>query len=242
MDFDVTFTDSNGDQKFVWATSWGVSTRLMGALIMTHSDDLGLVLPPKLAPIHVVIVPNYKGSEQLEEVSKVANGIKDSLQQMGILVKYDNDDKRKPGWKFSEYEMKGVPLRIAIGPKDLANNTVEIARRDTREKEILALDDLPNKVSHLLEAIQLNLFQKAKDFNNEHTFQADSLEEMNDILDNKGGFVLAHWDGTKESEIKIKEKTKATIRCVQIDELKQEGKCIFSGKKSSNRVVFARAY
>ena len=240
--FDVTFADTNGKQQHVWATSWGVSTRLMGALIMTHSDDFGLVLPPKLAPIHVVIVPIYKGVEQLDEISKVANGIKDELKKNGVLVKYDNDDKRKPGWKFSEYEMKGVPLRIAIGPKDLENNTVEIARRDTLEKETLDIGVVSEKVSHLLNVIQDALYQKAKNFTIEHTSMADSIEEMNAVLDNKAGFVLAHWDGTKETELKIKEKTKATIRCVQSGGKMQEGKCVFSGKKSMQRVVFARAY
>ena len=240
--FDVTFADTNGKQQHVWATSWGVSTRLMGALIMTHSDDFGLVLPPKLAPIHVVIVPIYKGAEQLDEISKVANGIKDELKKNGVLVKYDNDDKRKPGWKFSEYEMKGVPLRIAIGPKDLENNTVEIARRDTLEKETLDIGVVSEKVSHLLNVIQDTLYQKAKAFTTEHTSTADSIEEMNAMLDNKPGFVLAHWDGTKETELRIKEKTKATIRCVQSGREMEEGKCIFSGKKSMQRVVFARAY
>ncbi len=240
--FDVTFADANGKQQHVWATSWGVSTRLMGALIMTHSDDYGLVLPPKLAPIHVVIVPIYKGVEQLDEISKVANGIKEELKKNGVLVKYDNDDKRKPGWKFSEYEMKGVPLRIAIGPKDLENNTVEIARRDTLEKETVDIGVVSEKVSHLLNVIQDTLYQKAKAFTTEHTSTADSIEEMNALLDNKAGFVLAHWDGTKETELKIKEKTKATIRCVQSDGKIEEGKCVFSGKKSMQRVVFARAY
>ena len=240
--FDVTFSDANGQKQHVWATSWGVSTRLMGALIMTHSDDYGLVLPPKLAPIHVVIVPIYKGPEQLIEVSEVAKSIKDELQKNGVLVKYDDDDKRKPGWKFSQYEMKGVPLRIAIGPKDLANKTVEIARRDTLEKEIVEIEKINHKVQTLLKEIQDNLFLKAKNFTTKHTFKADSLDEMNKILDENGGFVLAHWDGTKESELKIKEKTKATIRCVVLDAEKQEGKCVFSGKSSSQRVVFARAY
>ena len=211
-------------------------------VIAFHKYDFGLVLPPKLAPIHVVIVPIYKGAEQLDEISKVANGIKDELKKNGVLVKYDNDDKRKPGWKFSEYEMKGVPLRIAIGPKDLENNTVEIARRDTLEKETLDIGVVSEKVSHLLNVIQDTLYQKAKVFTTEHTSTADSIEEMNALLDNKAGFVLAHWDGTKETELKIKEKTKATIRCVQSGEKMEEGKCVFSGKKSMQRVVFARAY
>ncbi len=240
--FDVTYADVNGKQQYVWATSWGVSTRLMGALIMTHSDDLGLVLPPKLAPIHVAIVPIYKSHEQLEKISIVAEQIKSALEERGILVKYDNDDNRKPGWKFAEYEMKGVPLRLAIGPRDLENNTVEIARRDTLEKKIYNNEDLPIIIENLLNDIQLNLYQKAKKFQTENTSIANSLEELNEVLDNKGGFVLAHWDGTKESEIKIKEKTKATIRCIELNQKPEEGICIYSGNHSSRRVIFARAY
>ena len=240
--FDVTFADSNGKYQHVWATSWGVSTRLMGALIMTHSDDLGLVLPPKLAPIHVAIVPIYKGEEQLIEISKVANEISTKLKQRNIKVKFDDDDKRKPGWKFAEYEMKGVPLRIAIGPRDLENGTVELARRDTLEKLSVNRLGLEDKIESLLQEIQDNLFDKAKLFTNENTRKADSIEELIKILDEKGGFVLAHWDGTKETEIKIKDKTKATIRCVLLDAEDEIGKCIFSGKPSEKRVVFARAY
>ena len=215
--FDVTFADSNGKSQHVWATSWGVSTRLMGALIMTHSDDLGLVLPPKLAPIHVAIVPIYKGEEQLIEISKVANEISTKLKQRNIKVKFDDDDKRKPGWKFAEYEMKGVPLRIAIGPRDLENGTVELARRDTLEKLSVNRLGLEDEIETLLQEIQDNLFDKAKLFTNENTRKADSIEELIKILDEKGGFVLAHWDGTKETELKIKDKTKATIRCVLLD-------------------------
>ena len=202
--FDVTFADSNGKSQHVCATSWGVSTRLMGALIMTHSDDLGLVLPPKLAPIHVAIVPIYKGEEQLIEISKVANEISTKLKQRNIKVKFDDDDKRKPGWKFAEYEMKGVPLRIAIGPRDLENGTVELARRDTLEKLSVNRLGLEDEIETLLQEIQDNLFDKAKLFTNENTRKADSIEELIKILDEKGGFVLAHWDGTKETEIKIK--------------------------------------
>ncbi len=240
--FDVTFADSNGKSQHVWATSWGVSTRLMGALIMTHSDDLGLVLPPKLAPIHVAIVPIYKGEEQLIEISKVANEISTKLKQRNIKVKFDDDDKRKPGWKFAEYEMKGVPLRIAIGPRDLENGTVELARRDTLEKLSVNRLGLEDEIETLLQEIQDNLFDKAKLFTNENTRKADSIEELIKILDEKGGFVLAHWDGTKETELKIKEKTKATIRCVLLDAEGEIGKCIYSGKPSGKRVVFARAY
>ena len=240
--FDVTFADSNGKSQHVWATSWGVSTRLMGALIMTHSDDLGLVLPPKLAPIHVAIVPIYKGSEQLAQISKVANLLVDRLQKRNIKVKFDNDDKRKPGWKFAEYEMKGVPLRVAIGPRDLENGTVEVARRDTLEKKSINQDDLEETVVSLLEEIQSNLYDKAALFSKENTSEADSIEELQNILDQKGGFVLAHWDGTKDSELKIKEKTKATIRCILLNAKQESGMCVYSGKPSAKRVVFARAY
>ncbi len=240
--FDVTFSDSNGKSQHVWATSWGVSTRLMGALIMTHSDDYGLVLPPKLAPIHVAIVPIYKGEQQLKEISVVANEIVEKLKAKNIKVKFDDDDKRKPGWKFAEYEMKGVPLRIAIGPRDLENGTIELARRDTLEKKSISQVGIEDEIASLLEEIQLNLFKKAEDFAKKNTFKADTLEELSQLLDDKGGFVLAHWDGTKESELKIKEKTKATIRCVELDSDQEEGVCIFSGKPSRRRVVFARAY
>jgi prolyl-tRNA synthetase len=240
--FDVTFSDSNGKSQHVWATSWGVSTRLMGALIMTHSDDLGLVLPPKLAPIHVAIVPIYKGADQLNEISKVANEIVERLKTRNIKVKFDDDDKRKPGWKFAEYEMKGVPLRIAIGPRDLEHGTVELARRDTLEKISVEQLNLEDKIESLLIEIQENLFNKAKLYTAENTTKAETIEELTNILDKKGGFVLAHWDGTKETELKIKEKTKATIRCVLLDAENEIGKCIYSGKPSDKRVVFARAY
>ena len=240
--FDVTFSDSNGKSQHVWATSWGVSTRLMGALIMTHSDDLGLVLPPKLAPIHVVIVPIYKGEEQLKEISKVANEVVERLKARNIKVKFDDDDKRKPGWKFAEYEMKGVPLRVAIGPRDLEQGTVELARRDTLEKISVEQINLEEKIESLLLEIQENLYDKAKLFTEENTNKAETLEELTKILDTKGGFVLAHWDGTKETELKIKEKTKATIRCVLLNAENEIGKCIYSGKPSDKRVVFARAY
>ena len=239
--FDVKFATKEGNQEYVWATSWGVSTRLMGALIMTHSDDEGLVLPPKLAPIQVVIVPIYKGEEQLAEISVHANKIKKELEAKGISVKYDDRDTHKPGFKFAEYEFKGVPVRIAIGPRDIENGTVEVARRDTKEKEVLQQLDIANKIEHLLENIQNNLFQKAIDFRAESTNKTDSWEEFLHLLD-KGGFVLAHWDGTPETEDKIKELTKATIRCVPLNNKKEDGKCILTGNPSSQRVVFARAY
>lgn len=240
--FDVKFSDKDGKQEYVWATSWGVSTRLMGALIMTHSDDYGLVLPPALAPIHVVIVPIYKGEEQLAAISEVANKIKADLEAKGLTVKFDNDDQRKPGWKFAEYEMKGVPVRIAIGNRDMENGTVEVARRDTMEKETLQQEDIANKVEHIIEQIQTNLYTKALTFREESTHVANSWEEFNDIIENKGGFVSAHWDGTSETEDKIKELTKATIRCIPLDYTEENGKCILTGNPSKQRVLFAKAY
>ncbi|TVQ92282.1 MAG: proline--tRNA ligase [Bacteroidetes bacterium] len=240
--FDVKFTSKEGKLEYVWATSWGVSTRLVGAVIMAHSDDNGLVLPPKLAPIQVVIVPIYKNEKQYRMVCEKADEIRIAMQNKGLRVKLDDRDTHKPGWKFNEYEFKGVPLRIAIGPRDVENDTVEIARRDTLEKSVYQQQDLPNKVEHLLEAIQDNLFQKALNFRDAKTFYADTWEEFNEILDEKGGFIYAHWDGTAETEQKIKEETKATIRCIPLGNKKQEGKCIYSGKASAQRVIFARAY
>lgn len=240
--FDVKFVDNEGKSEFVWATSWGVSTRLMGALIMSHSDDLGLVLPPKLAPIQVAIVPIYKGEEQLEAVSVVAKQLMDELKTKGISVKYDDDDKRKPGWKFAEYEVKGVPVRIAIGARDLENGTVEVARRDTLEKQTLAQADVADHVAKLMVEIQDNLLSRNKDFVTNHTHQVDSWDEFVDVIENKGGFVSAHWDGTGETEQKIKESTKATIRCIPFDQEDEDGKCIFSGNTSKRRVLFAKAY
>ncbi len=240
--FDVKFLSKENKLEYVWATSWGVSTRLMGALIMAHSDDLGLVLPPKLAPIQVVIVPIYKKVEQLNEISEYALKIKSSLESKAIKVKYDDRDTFKPGWKFSEYEFKGVPVRIAIGPRDLENQTVEIARRDTLEKEILHVADIGNKIEHLLEQIQKKLFHKALSFRENNTHSVDTWEEFVDVIENKGGFVLAHWDGTTETEEKIKDETKATIRTILLDSKHENGKCIYSGKPSKQRVVFARAY
>lgn len=240
--FDVQFTSKEGKRDFVWATSWGVSTRLIGGLIMTHSDDDGLVLPPNLAPYKVVIVPIYKGDEQLSKISEQVNKIKTELEAKGISVKYDNRNTHKPGFKFAEYEFKGVPVRIAIGPRDLENRTVEVARRDTKEKEILQQSDIANKVEHLLENIQNNLFQKAIDFREEMTHKADSWGEFKNIINNKAGFVSAHWDGTEETEEKIKQETKATIRCIPLNNKLEDGKCILTGNPSKQRVIFAKAY
>ena len=239
--FDVTFADKNGKQNHVWATSWGVSTRLMGALIMTHSDDYGLVLPPKLAPIQVVIVPIYKNADQLAQISEFANSLTRELRESGVTVKFDDDDNKKPGWKFAEYEMKGVPLRIAVGPRDMENKTVELARRDTLTKEIVSQNAISKTIISLLSTIQDDLFSKSKLFLNDNTSSADSIQEMIDILDNKGGFVEAFWDGESDSELKIKELTKATIRCIPLAS-NETGKCILTGKDDSVKVVFARAY
>ena len=240
--FDVKFVSKDNKQDYVWATSWGVSTRLMGALIMSHSDDNGLVLPPKLAPIQVVIVPIYKGDDGLAKVSEVANAIKTKLQAKGISVKYDNRDTHRPGFKFAEHELKGVPVRIAIGERDLANGTVEVARRDTLEKETLSIVDIENKIEHLLQNIQDNLYKKALARREEMTYKVDTYEEFKKTLDEKPGFILAHWDGTPETEEKIKEETKATIRCIPLNNKEEAGVCIYSGKTSTQRVVFARAY
>lgn len=240
--FDVKFTDQSGTLDYVWATSWGVSTRLMGALIMAHSDDNGLVVPPKLAPTQVVIVPIYKKDAQLDEISAKAHEIKDQLQQKGITVKYDDRDTQTPGWKFSEYEMKGVPLRLAIGPRDIQNGTLEIARRDTLEKEIISQEGVSDHIEQLLDDIQKGIYEKALRFREENTYYVDDYEEFKEIMSEKGGFVWAHWDGTEETELKIKEETKATIRLVPVEENPEPGKCIYSGKPSKQRVVFARAY
>jgi prolyl-tRNA synthetase len=240
--FDVKFTNQKGEIDFVWATSWGVTTRLIGALIMAHSDDNGLVLPPKLAPIQVIIVPIYKNDEEFNKVSEKAQQIKKLLESKNISVKFDNRDTHKPGWKFAEYELKGVPVRIAIGPKDLANNTVEVARRDTLEKKLYPVESIDATVEKLLSDIQANMYQKALKFREENTCKVDSYEEFKNILETKGGFVLAHWDGTTETELKIKEETKATIRCIPFDQVVEEGKCIYSGKPSRGRVIFAKAY
>ncbi len=240
--FDVKFTSKEGVQEYVWATSWGVSTRLMGALIMAHSDDNGLVLPPKLAPIQVVIVPIYNKAEQLQLLTEHILPIKKQLEAKGITVKFDDRDNYKPGFKFAEHEMRGVPVRIAIGPRDLENKTVEVARRDTLEKKVYPVDQITEVVVNLLDEIQKNIFNKALKFREEHTYTTDSYEEFKEILDTKGGFILAHWDGTSETEELIKEETKATIRCIPFDAPEEAGKCIRTGKPSNKRVVFARAY
>ena len=239
--FDVQFLNKENKLKYVWATSWGVSTRLIGALIMSHSDDQGLVLPPKLAPIQVVIVPIYRKPEQLAAVSEKADEIMKALKAKGISVKFDDRDTYKPGYKFAEWEMKGVPVRLAMGPRDLENGTVEVARRDTLEKETLQMTGIADKIEHLLEKIQDNIFQKALSFREEMTTSADTWDEFVEKIE-KGGFVWAHWDGTPETEQIIKEKTKATIRLIPIDKEKEAGKCIFSGEPSEQRVVFARSY
>ncbi|CAN5415533.1 proline--tRNA ligase [soil metagenome] len=240
--FDVKFTTKEGKQEYVWATSWGVSTRLMGALIMSHSDDDGLVLPPRLAPIQVVIIPIFKNEEQLKLIDEHALKISKDLKAKGFSVKYDNRDTQKPGWKFAEYEMKGVPVRIAIGPRDIENGTVEVARRDTKEKAVYQMTDLALKVEHLLDQIQDNIYKKAVDRKNESTYRADSWEEFMNLLDTKGGFIFAHWDGTSETEQKIKELSKATIRCIPLGNKMEAGNCILTGAPSEQRVIFARAY
>jgi len=240
--FDVKFVNKEGKEELVWATSWGVSTRLMGALIMTHSDDNGLVLPPKLAPIQVAIVPIYRKEEQLEAISDKLKPVIHELRSRGISVVYDDDDKRKPGWKFAEYEMKGVPVRLAMGPRDLENNSVEVARRDTLSKELVDFEKVVDHVEGLMSTIQTDLFEKAKRHREKNTFKADTWDEFVDIIDNKGGFVLAHWDGTAETEEQIKQETKATIRCIPLDSKDEEGKCIKTGKASKQRVIFAKAY
>lgn len=240
--FDVKFTNKEGVEEYVWATSWGVSTRLIGGLIMAHSDDNGLVLPPKLAPIQVVVVPIYKKLEQLAIISEEVEKIVDDLKKAGISVKFDDSDQKKPGWKFAEYELKGVPVRLAIGPRDLENRTVEVARRDTLEKSVVSIEGITEYVENLLEEIQQNIFRKALDFRAQNTNKADTWEEFKEIIENKGGFVSAHWDGTPETEEKIKMETKATVRCIPLDNELEEGKCIYSGKPSKQRVLFAIAY
>ena len=240
--FDVKFNTNDGKLDYVWATSWGVSTRLMGALIMTHSDDKGLVLPPNLAPIQVVIVPIYKTEEQLDEISVLAKSLIRQFKEKGISIKYDDSNKQRPGAKFAQYELQGVPVRIAIGPKDLENKTVELARRDTLSKENVSLNDLVQKVESLMTEIQETLFKKALDFRDSHITEVHTFDEFKHILENKTGFVSAHWDGTPETEKAIKELTKATIRCIPLDTKEEEGTCIYSGKPSSQRVLFAKAY
>ena len=240
--FDVKFATKEGKQEYVWATSWGVSTRLMGALVMTHSDDNGLVLPPNLAPIQVVIVPIHRTEEQLEAISNRVGELVKQLRKLGISVKYDDRDTQRPGFKFAEYELKGVPVRLAIGPKDFENGTYEVARRDTLSKEVVSKEGIVEYIQNLLEEIQTNLFQKALDYRNTHITEVNSFDEFKEVLDGKGGFVSAHWDGTTETEEKIKELTKATIRCIPLDRIEEAGSCVFTGAPSKGRVYFAKAY
>jgi prolyl-tRNA synthetase len=240
--FDVKFSDKNNTLDYVWATSWGVSTRLIGGLVMTHSDDEGLVLPPRIAPVQVVIVPIFKGEEQKALLDEKVHAMVASFKAAGIRVKYDDSDNQRPGWKFAEYELKGVPVRIAVGPRDLENNQVEIARRDTKEKTTVSMEGITETVSQLLLDIQSNLFERAKKYRDEHITKVDSWEDFIATLDTKAGFVSAHWDGTPETEDKIKEMTKATIRCIPLNNEQEAGTCILTGQPSTQRVLFARAY
>ncbi|SOU87475.1 proline--tRNA ligase [Tenacibaculum dicentrarchi] len=240
--FDVKYTSKEGKKEYVWATSWGVSTRLIGGLIMTHSDDAGLVLPPKLAPIQVVIVPIYKGDDQLEAISEKVNVIVKELRKKGVSVKFDTRDTYRPGAKFAEYELKGVPVRVAMGNRDLQNGTVEVARRDTFEKQTVAIDGVVDFIANLLEEIQDNLYQRALNFRANNTTEVTTFDEFKDVIENKGGFVLAHWDGTEETEEKIKDLTKATIRCIPNDAKEEAGTCVFTGNPSTKKVLFAKAY
>jgi prolyl-tRNA synthetase len=240
--FDVKFSNKENQLEYVWATSWGVSTRLVGALVMAHSDDQGLILPPKIAPLQVVIVPIYKGDEQKAAIDAKVKVILQELKTSGIRVKYDDNDNNRPGWKFAEYEMKGVPVRLAIGARDLEKNVVEVARRDTKEKTVVSLDGVSQYIGSLLTEIQQNMFNKALAYRDAHITEVNSWDEFEKILDGKGGFIAAHWDGTPETEDAIKEKTKATIRCIPLNNKKEAGTCILSGKPSEQRVLFARAY
>ncbi|MFO7852785.1 MAG: proline--tRNA ligase [Bacteroidota bacterium] len=240
--FDVQFTDKSGKLEYVWSTSWGVSTRLMGALVMSHGDNHGLVLPPKLAPIQVVIVPIYKGNSQLDAISSTALKIKTDLEKHGLRVKYDDRDTHKPGFKFAEYELKGVPIRLAIGPRDIENQTVEVARRDTMDKKTININNTVEHLISLITDIQKNIFNKALKFREQNTYEVDSWDEFKESIENRGGFILAHWDGTAETEEKIKNETRASIRIIPLDSQAQKGKCVYSGKASQKRVVFARAY
>ena len=240
--FDVKFSDKNNTLDYVWATSWGVSTRLIGALIMAHSDDQGLIMPPKIAPIQVVIVPVYKGEESKPVIDAKANEMKSQLKALGVSVKYDNNDNSRPGWKFAEYELKGVPVRIAMGLRDIENNMVEVARRDTKEKNSISIDGLAPAIVTLLNDIQQNMYDRALAFRNDRITNADTWNEFVKLLDEKGGFIAAHWDGTGETEEKIKEQTKATIRCIPLNNKQEDGVCILTGKPSTQRVLFARAY
>lgn len=240
--FDVKFTDTDGKRKFVWASSWGVSTRLMGALIMSHSDDEGLIVPPKLAPIQVAIIPIYKGEEQLTAISEKLSPVIKELKDKGIRVKFDNRDNQRPGWKFAQYEFQGVPIRLALGNRDLDSGNIEVARRDEKTKEVISFDGVVDHVANLLVEIQANLFNKAKTYRDNRITAVDSYEEFKSVIDDKGGFVSAHWDGTTDTELKIKEETAATIRCIPLDNVLEGGKCILTGKPSIQRVLFAKAY
>jgi prolyl-tRNA synthetase len=240
--FDVKFSDKENKLDYVWATSWGVSTRLIGALVMAHSDDDGLIIPPRIAPIQVVIVPIYKGEEQKAQLDEKVHAIIKGLKALGITVKYDDSDNQRPGWKFAEYELKGVPVRLAIGARDLQNNVVEVARRDTKEKQSISLDGIEDYIKNLLEEIQQNIYNRALAFRDAHISTADTWEEFVHLLDTKAGFISAHWDGSSETEDKIKELAKATIRCIPLNNPLEEGKCIFTGNPSTQRVLFARAY
>ena len=240
--FDVKFANQEGKQEHVWGTSWGVSTRLMGALVMTHSDDNGLVLPPNLAPIQVVIVPIYKSEDELATITKVVEDLMLQFKKLKISVKFDNRTTQKPGFKFAEWELKGVPVRIAVGPKDLENGTFEVARRETLSKEVVSKEGIVNYINDLLETIQNDLFNRALQYRDAHITEVNSFDEFKDVLENKTGFIAAHWDGTPETEEKIKELTKATIRCIPLNRVEEEGKCVFSGAKSTGRVLFAKAY
>jgi prolyl-tRNA synthetase len=239
--FDVKFVNKENQLEYAWATSWGLSTRMVGALIMAHSDDNGLVLPPRLAPIQVVIVPIYKSPEDLAKISEKINPIFEQLRAIGISVKYDDDDKQRSGWKFAEYELKGVPVRLAMGMRDLENNTIEVARRDTLTKATVSLDNVVDHVHKLLSEIQANIYTKALNFRESNTFRVDTWEEFTEQIEN-GGFLLAHWDGTAETEERIKDETKATIRCIPLDAPEEQGTDVYSGAPSTRRVVFARAY
>ena len=240
--FDVKFSDKENKLEYVWATSWGVSTRLIGALVMAHSDDDGLILPPRIAPIQVVIVPIYKGEEQKAQLDEKVHAIVKGLKDLGISVKYDDSDNQRPGWKFAEYELKGVPVRLAIGARDLQNNVIEVARRDTKEKQSVSLEGIEQYIKLLLEEIQQNIYNRALEYRDDHITNADTWDEFVNLLDTKAGFISAHWDGTSETEDKIKELAKATIRCIPLNNLLEEGKCIFTGNPSTQRVLFARAY
>lgn len=240
--FEVKFSDKENKLDYVWATSWGVSTRLIGALVMAHSDDEGLILPPRIAPIQVVIVPIYKGDEQKAAIDAKVNEIVSQLKKEGVRVKYDDSDQARPGWKFAEYEMKGVPLRLAVGARDLEQGVIEMARRDTREKKTISLEGVAAVLLEELEAIQTNLFNRARQYRDEHITKANTWEEFVNLLDNKGGFIAAHWDGSSATEEAIKEKTKATIRCIPLEAIEEKGVCVYSGKPSTQRVLFARAY